>query len=46
MSSNVRVKVLVNSLFYSAYNVFATYTRIFSSVQHLVNEKFFLQSSF
>jgi len=34
-------------LFYSAHDVFATYrpTRIFSSVQLLVNEEFFHQSS-
>jgi len=29
------------SLFYSAHDVFANYTRIFSSVQLLVNEEFF-----
>jgi len=34
------------SLFYSAHDVFATYTRILSSVQLLVNEEIFHQSSF
>ena len=34
------------SLFYSSHDVFATYTRIFSSIQLLVNEEFFHQSSF
>ena len=34
------------SLLYSAHDVFATYTRIFLSVQLLVNEEFFHQSSF
>jgi len=34
------------SLFYSAHDVFATYTRICSSVRLLVNEEFFYQSSF
>jgi len=34
------------SLFYSAHDVFATYTSIFSSAQLLDNEEFFQQSSF
>ena len=34
------------SLFNSAHDVFTTYTRNFSSVQLLVNEEFFRQSSF
>jgi len=34
------------SLFYCAHDVFATYTRIISSVQPLVNEEFFHQSIF
>jgi len=33
------------SLFYNAHDVFATYTRISSSFQLLVNEEFFHQSS-
>ena len=34
------------SLFYSAHDVFATYTSISSSAQFLDNEEFFQQSSF
>jgi len=34
------------SLFYSVDDVFATYTRIFSSIQLLVNKEVFHQSSF
>jgi len=33
------------SLFYTAHDVFAINTRIFSSIQLLVNEEFFHQSS-
>jgi len=34
------------SLFYSVQDIFATYTRICSSVPILINEEFFHQSSF